>query len=87
MTIDLPNAPQPLVISSQGAPSKPYIKSATVNGRALTAPILTHADIARGGTLAFEMSATPQAWASATLVSTRFPRSFSPVDLQMDRDR
>ncbi|KAI0637472.1 glycoside hydrolase family 92 protein [Trametes polyzona] len=70
VTIDLPNAPQPLVISSPGAPSKPYIKSVTVNGRALKEPILTHADIAAGGHIHFEMSAEPEAWASSTLVST-----------------
>ena len=69
MTLDFPNAPQPLVITSKGAPSKPYIESLSVNGRALTTPVLTHADIALGGTIAFEMSASPQAWASSTLAS------------------
>ena len=72
VTIDLPAAPQPLVITSTGAPTKPYIKSVTVNGRALSAPILTHADIASGGRIEFEMSGTPQAWASGTLVRASF---------------
>lgn len=67
-TIDLPSAPQPLVITSPGAPSKPYIQSVTVNGRALEGPILIHADIASGGHIHFEMNAIPQAWASRTLV-------------------
>ncbi|EIW62378.1 glycoside hydrolase family 92 protein [Trametes versicolor FP-101664 SS1] len=70
ITIDLPNAPQPLVITSSGAPSKPYIQSVTVNGRALEGPILKHTDIASGGHIHFEMNASPQAWASSTLVST-----------------
>ncbi|KAI0333360.1 glycoside hydrolase family 92 protein [Cubamyces sp. BRFM 1775] len=67
VTIELPNASKPLVITSPGAPNKPYIKSVTVNGRALDTPILTHADIASGGTINFEMSAEPQAWSSSTL--------------------
>ena len=87
VTLDLPGVPTPLVISSPGAPSKPYIKSVRVNGQALDSPILKHEDISRGGTIEFEMSATPQAWASATLVNTGLPRSFSPVALQIDRDR
>ena len=69
VTIDLPNALEPLVISSPGAPSKPYIKSVSVNGHALSSPVLDHADIFRGGKIEFEMSATPEAWASSTLVS------------------
>ncbi|KAH9918567.1 glycoside hydrolase family 92 protein [Epithele typhae] len=67
VTIALPGAPKPLVITSPGAPFKPYIKSVSVNGRELAQPILTHADIARGGTIEFEMSDAPQAWCSATL--------------------
>ena len=68
MTINLPNAPRPLVITSIGAPSKPYIKSLTVNGKPLDAPLLGHGDIAYGGQIVFEMSDQPQAWGSATLV-------------------
>ncbi|KAI0735964.1 glycosyl hydrolase family 92-domain-containing protein [Earliella scabrosa] len=60
--IDLPGAPKPLVIASMGAPRKPYIKSVSVNGRKLDAPILAHSDIATGGHIVFEMSKTPQAW-------------------------
>ncbi|KAM5537813.1 hypothetical protein V8D89_008581 [Ganoderma adspersum] len=67
VTIDLPASSQLLVITSTGAPTKPYIKSVTVNGRALDVPILMHADIASGGRIEFEMSGTPQGWASGTL--------------------
>ncbi|KAH9853218.1 glycoside hydrolase family 92 protein [Lenzites betulinus] len=70
VTLDLPNAPQPLVITSAGAPTKPYIHSVTVNGRALGAPILKHTDIASGGHIQFAMSGVPQGWASETLVGT-----------------
>ncbi len=66
ITIDLPGAPKPLVITSTGAPSRPYIKSVTVNGRSLDTPILTHEDIVAGGHIVFEMSDTPQAWVSRT---------------------
>ncbi|KAI0365464.1 glycoside hydrolase family 92 protein [Pilatotrama ljubarskyi] len=69
ITIDLPNASQPLIVTSAGAPSKPYIKSVTVNSRPIDAAILKHVDIASGGHVQFEMSAEPQAWASSTLVS------------------
>ena len=79
VTIDLPNAPKPLVITSAGAPNKPYVKSVTVNGRVLDTPILTHADIASGGTIQFEMSAEPQAWSSSTLVSADHSRNVSLV--------
>ena len=67
VTIHLPNALQPLVITADGAPTKPYIKSVALNGRNLDGPILSHADIASGGNIVFEMSETPQAWGSATL--------------------
>lgn len=69
VTIDFPNATQPLVITSKGAPHKPYIKSVSVNGEARTSPVLKHVDIAHGGHIVFEMSAEPQAWASGTSVS------------------
>ncbi|PCH41790.1 glycoside hydrolase family 92 protein [Wolfiporia cocos MD-104 SS10] len=69
VTIELYNASQPLVISSPGAPSSPYIKSLTINGVSMDVPIIKHSDIINGGEIVFEMSAEPQAWCSATLVS------------------
>ncbi len=71
VTIDLPAARRPLVIAAPGAAAKPYIRSVKVNGRALVGPVLTHADIAAGGRIEFEMSGTPQGWASGTLVVRR----------------
>ncbi|KAI0762350.1 glycosyl hydrolase family 92-domain-containing protein [Fomes fomentarius] len=73
VTIDLPGANKPLVITSIGAPTKIYIKSVTINGKELDTPHLAHEDIASGGHIVFEMSETPQEWGSSTLVS-----SFSP---------
>ena len=70
VTLHLPRAKHPLVISSKGAPHKPYIKSVSVNGKKVHSPVITHADIAAGGHLKFEMSDKPQAWSSSTLVSS-----------------
>ncbi|EJD03735.1 glycoside hydrolase family 92 protein [Fomitiporia mediterranea MF3/22] len=67
VTVKLPGAPRPLVISSSGATSKKYVKSLTIDGVALDNPVITHAQIARGANIVFEMSDTPQAWGSATL--------------------
>ncbi len=55
-------------ISAPGAPNKPYVKSVTVNGKAAQLPFIDHVDIAKGGTIAFEMSETPEEWTSGTMV-------------------
>ncbi|KZT02130.1 glycoside hydrolase family 92 protein, partial [Laetiporus sulphureus 93-53] len=68
VTIDLPASNRPLIITSKGAPSMPYIKSLTLNGESVEVPIIRHEQIVSGGEIVFEMSAEPQAWASATLV-------------------
>ncbi|KAM5537830.1 hypothetical protein V8D89_008598 [Ganoderma adspersum] len=77
ITIDLPAAQRPLVITASGAPQNPYVNSVTVNGRELDAPIITHADIASGGHIEFRMSSTPQSWGSSTLAqnATRYALS------------
>ncbi|KAF8075749.1 glycoside hydrolase family 92 protein [Lyophyllum atratum] len=72
ITINLPPTPQKkksrkLTISAKGAPTKPYIKSLTVNGRKVETPIIRHEDIADGGEIVFEMSETIEAWGNALL--------------------
>jgi putative alpha-1,2-mannosidase len=79
ITIDLP--PQPhqsqaekkklrtLTIIARDAPSKPYIKSLTINGRKVDVPILQHEDIVDGGEIMFEMSDRVEAWGNGLLVS------------------
>ncbi|PSS18930.1 hypothetical protein PHLCEN_2v3146 [Hermanssonia centrifuga] len=67
VTIDLPGGGS-LEISAPGAPNKPYVKSVTVNGKAAQLPFIDHVDIAKGGTIAFEMSETPEVWTSGTMV-------------------
>ncbi|KAL4075454.1 glycoside hydrolase family 92 protein [Scleroderma citrinum] len=58
-----------LRIFAPGAPSQPYVRSLTVHGRNVDSPIITHADIVRGGHIEFEMSVEPQPWASGTLAT------------------
>ena len=55
-----------LVVDAPGAgQDRPYVKSVTLNGVALDQPSFRHATIAAGGTLAFEVSATPTDWGKA----------------------
>jgi len=67
VTLDLPGAARPFVITSTGAASKPYVKSLTLNGVSVQQPVLRHEDIMKGGELVFEMSPVPEAWGSATV--------------------
>ncbi|KAI0795422.1 glycoside hydrolase family 92 protein [Abortiporus biennis] len=69
VTINLPAASKPLVISSPGASTKPYIKSLNVNGKCTSKPIFKHSDIKDGGLIEFEMSDKPEKWASSTLTA------------------
>ncbi|KAG6908139.1 hypothetical protein DXG01_005968 [Tephrocybe rancida] len=70
ITIELPPTPgqkdehrkRTLTVSAPGAPTKPYIKSLTVNGRRIGTPIILHEDIADGGELVFEMSDVVEEW-------------------------
>jgi putative alpha-1,2-mannosidase len=67
MTIDWPQAnanskPTRLVIDSLGAPQKKYVKSLTVNGKQISAPILLHEQLVGGGNIVFEMSDTVEEW-------------------------
>ncbi|KAF8574015.1 glycoside hydrolase family 92 protein [Ramaria rubella] len=68
VTIDLPGSTRPLVIRAMGAATNPYIKSLTLNGKAVGEPVLEHADIMGGGEMVFEMCSTPQSWGSQTVV-------------------
>jgi hypothetical protein len=71
VTIDLPSAPQPLIISAPGASSgKPYVAGLKVNGVSVEQPIIEHEAISHGGTIEFEMSSSPSGWASETVVDT-----------------
>lgn len=51
-----------LTITALGARSKQYIKSLTIDGVAMTEPIIRHEQIANGGDVVFEMSDEIEAW-------------------------
>ncbi|KAG5648805.1 hypothetical protein DXG03_000154 [Asterophora parasitica] len=72
ITIDLPLTPRSekkrrLTVIAQGAPTKPYIKSLTVNGRRVDTPIIRHEDITDGGEIVFEMCDIVQEWGNGIL--------------------
>lgn len=56
-----------LVISAPGAPTKPYVKSLSVDGKPVDRPVLKHRDIVRAGRIDFEMSGTPTSWGNRPL--------------------
>ncbi|KAF9461450.1 glycoside hydrolase family 92 protein [Collybia nuda] len=72
MSIELPPRPndgerpgqerRTLMIVAEGAKTKPYIKSLTINGRVVDAPVIRHEDIVGGGMVVFEMSEKVEAW-------------------------
>jgi hypothetical protein len=68
--IDLPYPHDPkaasiaLRIRAPGAPYKKYVAGVTVNGRALSRPILKHADLIGGGDIIFRMSTERTDWGS-----------------------
>ncbi|KAL5534025.1 hypothetical protein ACEPAG_485 [Sanghuangporus baumii] len=67
VTVNLPGAPRPLVITSNGASAKKYVKSLTIDGIPQVDPVIAHAQITHGANIVFEMSDRPQAWGSATI--------------------
>lgn len=67
ITIRLPNAARPLKVTSNGAASKPYVKSLIVDGQPTKEPVITHQQIANGGDILFDMSEQAEAWASSTI--------------------
>ncbi|MEV4255066.1 GH92 family glycosyl hydrolase [Spirillospora sp. NPDC049652] len=64
VTLDLPGARRPLVITAPDAATRPYVRALRVNGATTTKPFLSHTTLTRGGTLAFAMASTPQPWGS-----------------------
>lgn len=42
--------------------ARPYVQSVTLNGKPLTTPIIHHADLQAGGSLAFVMGPAPSGW-------------------------
>ena len=55
------------VIDAPGAPEKQYIESATLNGKPLTVPWITHAQVKQGGYMELTLSAKPTKWGVGTM--------------------
>jgi predicted alpha-1,2-mannosidase len=62
-TLHLPNGKHFEISAAGNSPDHPYIQSARLNGRPLSRPVLTYAQIQAGGTLEFVMGPTPSGWA------------------------
>ncbi|KAI1826441.1 glycoside hydrolase family 92 protein [Xylaria intraflava] len=54
-----------LVISAPGAPTKPYVKGLSIDGKKVDQPIITHSELVNAKLILFEMSETPTSWGSA----------------------
>lgn len=64
-TLHLPNGSSFTVVAENLSNANVYVQSATLRGDAYDKAYITHADILRGGTLAFVMGPTPnKSWAS-----------------------
>jgi len=63
--LNLPNGKRFSVTAKDNSDTNVYIQSATLNGKRLDAPVITHDQILAGGELAFVMGPKPSKWASA----------------------
>lgn len=63
ITLDIPGASKPLVITAKGAnDGRDYVKGVIFDGQAHDAIHLSHAQISDGAEIVFEMEGTPQVW-------------------------
>lgn len=53
-----------LVIEAPGAPTLPYVKGLSVDGRRVDGPVIRHVDLVTARLIRFEMSETPTDWAT-----------------------
>ena len=66
--IHLENGGTFVVMASRAHASDAYIQSATLDGKPLQRPWITHAEITRGGTLSFRLGPTPnRAWGASAM--------------------
>jgi predicted alpha-1,2-mannosidase len=61
--LNLPNGKRFEIAAAHNSPDHPYIQSARLNGKPLTAPLIAHQQIEAGGRLEFEMGSAPSSWA------------------------
>ncbi len=76
-TINLPNGEKFVVEAPENSPEAVYVRSASLNGEALDRLSLTHDEVAKGGTLRFEMSAAPN---ETVVPAEGRPYSMTPYD-------
>jgi predicted alpha-1,2-mannosidase len=63
-TLNLPNGERFEISAAGNSAEHPYIQSARLNGKALTAPVISYQQIQAGGKLEFVMGPRPSRWAS-----------------------
>ena len=64
VVLRMPNGKKFTISSPDNSATNVFIQSATLNGKALTVPFITYADIQRGGELTLQMGAAPSQWAT-----------------------
>jgi predicted alpha-1,2-mannosidase len=63
-TLNLPNGRRFEISAANNSADHPYIQSARLNGRPLTAPLITYEQIEAGGKLELMMGTAPSSWAA-----------------------
>jgi putative alpha-1,2-mannosidase len=63
--LNLPNGKRFEISAAHNSADHPYIQSARLNGKPLTAPLITYEQIEAGGKLEFVMGVAPSDWAVA----------------------
>lgn len=63
-TLNLPNGRRFTISARGNSPANPYIQSATLDGKPLDVPVVSHRQILAGGTLEFVMGPQPSRWAA-----------------------
>jgi predicted alpha-1,2-mannosidase len=62
-SLHLPNGKRFEIAAAGNSADRPYIQSARLNGKPLTAPVITYQQIEAGGRLEFVMGVAPSQWA------------------------
>ena len=65
VTLHLPGGKRFVIEAKGNGASNPYIQSATLDGAPFSSSHISHAQVVRGGTLAFQMGSAPSTWGSA----------------------
>ncbi|MCF3133643.1 GH92 family glycosyl hydrolase [Streptomyces olivochromogenes] len=81
VTLNLPGAHRPLVITSPHAASRPYVQALKLNGKSIAKPFLSHKALMGGGRLDFTMNEAPQAWGASTPPPAPDLAHFKPVKM------